>query len=456
MRFFWRTTPCLRAPFGAGLLALVSAAAAQALPAMEAADPGSPVASPTLVLPPGGTATIPALPDDLAAARAVWQRANERVAEFPRGHADLLRWESSQPKEAAPDDASQGPALGFAQALRLSLRHRPELFTHADMNPLARAQVQTAYAAHVREVRSAWIEAIATRQRDRLLGEILDATRTGSELGRRMVVAGNWSQARQMREQVIEADAWQASMQAHEASLSARERLASLLGLWQAQAVSQLGTRLPDSLPEPPAQVSQDDGAAEAGFEAAVLRNHPLLAQARLLATRDATAPTAARRQAWNSAVGAALDALPDPGTAMVPPHIDHLGLLRDPTLARAVSSEAGLLQQAIERRAMARQAWTALRVRHASALHAQNVLAPLQAALQQETQLRYNGMLQGTWELLASARERMAALDTAQQARQSYWLAEADWQSLLAGADIARPGTANTPTAAKAPNAGH
>ena len=459
MTFLWRISPPGPTRTRAGLfiaaaLALASAQA-QSSDALGAADPGSRVTPSALVLPPAGSADTPALPNDIAAARAVWQRANQRVAEFPRGHADLLRWESRQPGEATPGSAP-GPALDFAQALRLSLRHRPDLFTHADMNPLVRSQVVVAYAAHVRDLQRAWIDAVATRQSERLLGEALDATRTGSELGRRMVVAGNWSQARQMREQLIEASAWQASVNARGATLAAQERLGQLLGLWEAQAVAQLGGRLPAGLPELPARPAPGEGLNDATQEAAVLRNHPTLAQARLLAQRDAALPSPARRQAWNAAVDAALDALPPPGDPATPPHIGNLSLLRDHTLERAVSAEAALLRQAAERRSMARQAWAALQVRHASALHAQNVVAQLQTALEQDTQLRYNGMLQSTWELLASARERLAALDTALQARRGYWLAQADWQALLAGADYAGPDTTSSSPSGSAAPAGH
>lgn len=439
MSLFWRTSPSGPTPARVGLfigcaLALASVHA-QSLDALGAADPDRPVTAPPLVLPPAGHTELPALPSDIAAARAIWQRVNQRVAEFPRGHADLLRWEAAQADEAR-SEPQRGPRLDLTQALRLSLRHRPELFTHADMNPLARREVAVAYAAHVRDVQRAWIDAVTARQSERLLAEVLDATRTGSELGRRMVVAGNWSQARQMREQGIEASAWQASVNARSVALAAQERLARLLGLWDAQAVARLGEQLPSGLPELPAQLSPGEGLSEAMLEGAVLRSHPTLAQARLQAARDIALPSPARRQAWNEAVDAALATVT--GADSAPPHIDHLSLLRDHTLARAVSAEATLLRQAADRRSMARQTWATLQVRHASAQHAQNVVTQLQTALEQETQLRYNGMLQSTWELLASARERMGALDAALQARRAYWLAQADWQALLAGADDA------------------
>jgi len=331
------------------------------------------------------------------------------------------------------------------------------LFTRAGMNALEAGAVQVAYAKHVRDLQRAWVDAVSARQSWRQMSEVWDATRTGSELGRRMVVAGNWSQARLMREQLIEASAWQASVNAQAQALVAQERLAQLLGLWDAKTVAQLGERLPASLPAVPLRATPGEGLSEATLEAAVLRADPLLALQQVEAQREVAALTPGRRQGWSTAVEAALAAMPEPGNAPTPPHIDNLSLLRDHALERSIDAEARLLRAASERRSMARQAWANLQARHASALHAQGVVAQLQTALEQETLLRYNGMLQSSWELLASARERMQSLDAALQARRDYWRAQADWQALLAGADYAGPDNSSTAGvgAANAP-AGH
>ncbi len=462
MMVFWRLSPPLKSTPGRLVTLALSVvcwpALAQTSPALQAANPEATSTLMPLVLPPTGSAAPQERPADLARAREIWQRANERVAEFPRGHVDLLRWESKNPGEtlAAPA-ASPAAALDLTQALRLSLRHRPDLFTRATMNEREQSAVRVAYATHVREVQRAWIDAVSTRQRWRNATEVWDATRTGSELGRRMVVAGNWSQAKLMREKLTQASAWQAAVQAQGDALVALERLAQLLGWWEADAVAQLGERLPASLPAVPLRPSPGAGVTEDTLESAVLRGHPLLALQRSEAARELTAAHPGRRQAWSAAVDAALAALPDPGSASTPPHIDDLSLLRDHPLERAVEAEAALLREAAERRSMARQAWAELQTRHASALHAQDVVAQLQTALEQETLLRYNGMLQSSWELLASARERMQSLDAALQARRDYWRAQAALQALLAGADYAGPDTSSTAGAgtAKAP-AGH
>lgn len=434
---------------------------AQPSRALQAADPATPAsAAAPMALPATGAVAPQERPADIAKAREIWQRANERVAEFPRGHADLLRWEAKNPDGAAPatDGNSARPEpLDAAQALRLSLRQRPDLFTHADMNALAAGAVRVAYARHVRDVQRAWVDAVSARQSWRHASDMWDATRTGSELGQRMVVAGNWSQARLMREQLLEASAWQASVNAQGTALAAQERLARLLGLWDAQAVAQLGERLPAGLPAVPPRAVPGEGLSESSLESAVLRADPLLAQQRIEAQRELAAVSGARRQTWNAAVDAALAAMPDPSVTPTPPHIADLSLLRDHLLERATRTEARLQRAASERRSMARQAWAQLQARHASAVHAQNVVTQLQAALEQETLLRYNGMLQSSWELLASARERMQSLDAALQARSDYWRAQADWQALLAGAEFAgSETTSNAGAGATATPAGH
>lgn len=457
---FTHTRSCIAALSLICLSALGWPALAQPDNALQAADPATPASAVApLALPATGATAPQERPADIARAREIWQRANERVAEFPRGHADLLRWEARNPGDAAPaaeGNSARPEPLDVAQALRLSLRLRPDLFTHADMNALDQAAVQVAYAGHVRDVQRAWVDAVSARQGWRHASELWDATRTGSELGRRMVVAGNWSQAKLMREQLTEASAWQVSVNAQGTALAAQERLAQLLGLWDAQAVARLGERLPASLPAPPPRAAPGAGLSETTLEAAVLRADPLLNLQRTEAQRELNAVSASRRQTWAAAVDAALVAMPDPGTASTPPHIGNLSLLRDHPLERATRAEASLLRAASERRSMARQAWAELQARHASALHAQNVVAQLQAALEQETVLRYNGMLQSSWDLLASARERMQSLDAALQARRDYWRAHADWQALLNGAGYAGPDTASNAGAGTTTPAGH
>lgn len=442
--------PSFRVPFAPlWWAALLCAAPALAQPsaALRAADPATPATAVTVpVMPPTAPAQPLALPTDIERARAIWQQANQRVAEFPRGHIDIIRWEARNPGStpASEASASAAPPLDAPEAVRISLRHRPALLAHAGMSEPERAEVQQAYVAHVQAVHTAWVEAVTARHSLRLMSDALSAASTGVALGQRMVLAGNWSQAKLLREQVQEAATQQAAAQAQQAHTSANEQLARLLGLWDSDTMTSLLQRLPASLPALPEQVTPGPGISPADVEAAALRSHPTLAWQLTEARRQLAAVPPERLAAWHQAVDAALKTDPKAGqdAPWAAPQINNLPLLRDHALERAVRAESALLQAAAERRSMAREAWSQLQAQHASARHAQEVVSPLQTTLEQETLLRYNGMLQSTWDLLAQARERLLALDAAHQARRDFWLAHSAWQALLAGGDYQSPGT--------------
>lgn len=430
---FRRPRPACLALAMAAACALTPAAAAPLSGGLAASDPATPAPAPAWpLLPAEPSAELPALPDGAVAARAQWQRVNEQVAGFARGHIDLLRWEQARPDASAPAaEAAPTDPLTLQAAVSASLRQQPDLFTRAEMNARERAEVQSAWARHVQAVQKAWIDAVAARERARLMAQAHDVSRTGAELGRRMVVAGNWSQARQMREQLGESAAWQALVSARLAERAAVEALAGRLGLWRGEDVVALAARLPQGLPALPDAVWPGRDVAAERIEALALQADAELTLMRTEVERERRASDPAREALLQQQMDQALARSGMSG----PPHIQALERPGDAAAERSLHGQARLLARAAERRSAARLAWQQLAMRHAAARQATDGLLRLQTALDQENLLRYNGMLQSTWDLLASARERIAALDTAQQARAAYWRALADGQALLAGA---------------------
>jgi len=432
---FQRRRPLLHRLALASLLAWPGLSAQAQSEAQRAADPNTPI--PAVASPPAQPAAVeaPPLPGSPAEALKQWQQANARVAAFPRGHIDILRAEAKD--SAGMTETAKASPLSADDALRQSLRLRPELLTAPSGSALVQSVRHQALLAHVAELRRAWVDAVATGQTLRLQHDRLDAARSGAELGRRMVQAGNWSQARLLREQLAEARETASLLQAQQAALGARERLARLMGRWQADAVAQLAQRLPADLPAPP-ELLAGDGQ---GIEARVLASGTALSLQRIDAARDIGATPSAQRAAWDRALqesAASLDAATLP---TAPLSLRDVRLGKDHGLERAVSAEADLLRAAVERRSAAREAWGRLQAQHALARQTHTVILPLQAALEQETLLRYNGMLQSTWELLEASRERITASAAAAQARRDFWSAHLDWQLLLAGGAYQPPG---------------
>jgi len=388
-----------------------SVAGAQAQPdALAAADPST--AAPALGTPAQLRLAAPVqtpTPRDLREALARWRQVNERVAEFPRGHADLLRWEAGQTGAVRTSPATPQPApLGADDAVRQALALHPDLLERPGANAAERWSRQQERQALEHSVRRGWIAAVAAHSTLRHQVAVLESARIGAELGQRMVEAGNWSQARLIREQLTQARAEAAWLQSRQTAHSATE--------------------------------------------AQVLGNQPTLAwQAEQLRRQQAAVP-AAQRQAWADALAVALSAAP-----AQPPTLADARLLKDHALERAVQAEAQLLRAASDRRSWARDAWAQLQTTQASARHAQDVMLPLLQAAEQETLLRYNGMLQSTWDLLAAARERLQGAQDAARARRDHWLAHVDWQALLAGGDY-RPAAAgdSASTANATPDGDH
>lgn len=82
-----------------------------------------------------GPLLLAAQPADPPIQPSDWRKANEAVGAFPRGHADVLRWEQARPPApAVTDSPANALALPSAEAaVRQAWRLHPEL-----ARPLAR------------------------------------------------------------------------------------------------------------------------------------------------------------------------------------------------------------------------------------------------------------------------------------------------------------------------------
>jgi outer membrane protein TolC len=377
-------------------------------------------------------AQTPSPPENpaLSQARQQWREANERVGEFPRGHIDLLKWEQRNLPPAGASDRS-GPALTADEAVRRALRLHPGLFGAPPANAVQARERHQALLARITEVRQAWQDAVLAAQAlalQQARGEVADS---GAELGRRMVQAGNWSQGRLLREQVTQAREGLALLQARQTERTARERLARALGLSNAGEVAALAQQLPAELPEPPATLDTPDLDALA---ARVIAADAALGQQRLDTARQVGALPAGVLPQLAQARETSVASLPPDGLPGSAPVITDTRLTRDHALGETAEAQAALAMAESERRSQAREAWGRLQDQHALARQTGAVLLPLVTAQEHETLLRYNGMLQSTWELLDATRERIAATAAAAQARHAYWTAWLDWQLLLAG----------------------
>jgi outer membrane protein TolC len=92
------------------------------------------------------------------------------------------------------------------------------------------------------------------------------------------------------------------------------------------------------------------------------------------------------------------------------------------------------LAQTAIDARSEVREAYSGYLTSYDVAKHYRDEVVPLRKTISDEVLLRYNGMLASTFELLADARDQLAAVNGYIDALKDYWLAQTDLQQALGG----------------------
>lgn len=369
-----------------------------------------------------------------------WRQANEAVGRFLRGHIDLIKTEPDTP----PPMPELGALLDLDEALSLAWARRPDLFERPGMAPSERlAQRREALALRLR-VQSLWSHAVLAARQARLSEEVAAAAHTGAELGRRMAEVGNWSAARWQREQALALDAQMAHAQVRQQALSTREALVRALALGGEAA----RLRLPHSLPPAPAlpqdAKAPDDKAPDqalATWQALAARHHPTVAQARVEAQRLARGVNPAHLALAHEQLLQAARLATAAGAPNAPINPATLGWSPELEAALAAGYQAQAQEAALQ--SQVREAWQQLQTsqQHSAQL---GQLLTLHTELLADMQRRYNGMLNSTWDLLASARERLAVEQRLLQAQHQQWLAQAALQHLLAGGE---PDSTTTPS---------
>lgn len=323
----------------------------------------------------------PAFASEQARLAEAWRAANAAVAEFPRGHADVLKWEAANLPPAAATPAENGLLLATpAQAVSLALAGHADLANLAirlgkdGMTALQDGNWQALSPVRLRQIddsrealevahaaRQSWLVAVAARQQMALQQRISDTHATAAELGQRLVAAGSWSAQQQLGYALKAQEAKQQSWRSTHAN---RLALNALAAQFVPQGRVSQPLRVADSLPALP----------EKAMDEAML-------QTRLASLR----PTLGQAE------------------------------------ASTLNQSAGLAYQ------------TYLAAWQIADSQWRQVL-PLQQQTYEETVLRYNGMLKHTWDVLDAAAANLVAQQQASASLRDFWLAEADLQLVLQG----------------------
>ncbi|TQF33329.1 TolC family protein [Bradyrhizobium sp. UNPA324] len=304
------------------------------------------------------------------------------------------------------------------------------------------------------DVRRAYWRAVAGNEMVVLLTDAKATAESTAQLAAKLGETGSLNKLDQAREQVFYAETTADLATARQTAASERERLARLMGLWDGG----LDFRLPNALPPLPRR-PQTLPSIEA--DAVAHRIDLQIARLELAALAKALNLTEATRFVTLLDLAGISRRTQDPESApfrergfdvqfQIP--IFDGGEVRVRQAAETYNLAFNrLTERAVNVRSEARDAYRVYRSTYDIASHYQREIIPLRKIITEEMQLRFSSMQVDIFALLTEARQRLASLRGAIDARQRFFLAQADLQTAVNGGGAPTAGSDNPTTVAAA-----
>ncbi len=318
-----------------------------------------------------------------------------------------------------------------------------------------RLRVTQTVLRHAMETRKAWMDAVAAAQGSEFLAQVAALTAAEAELGQRQYKAGNLGQRDALRQQAFAAETANALSTSRNNAFAMRERLARLMGIDTSRL--QLPSRLPDLPAELPAFGNLDEFGLHQRLDLRMAQKEAEAMAAALHLTRDTrfinvldlgveTEKNSGERRITGPTLRLELPVF-DQGQARV-----------SRQEAQYRQSEARLYAMAVDARSEIRESLQRLQTALANARRQQDVLVPLRRRIVEQSTLHYNGMLIGVYELLADARDQVAAVQNHIAASRDFWVALADLQMAVGGRlpEPVLPASATPDESGKTGHGGH
>jgi cobalt-zinc-cadmium efflux system outer membrane protein len=319
-------------------------------------------------------------------------------------------------------------ALDFLDIFYLLLRRRVAAAQFEE----ATLQVTGAVLDFTTTVRAAFYRYQANEQTLELLRTVGQALAIALEVAQRLHDAGNITDLDLARERALFEEAKLQLRSAEIAARQSREQLNTLMGLWGQQTAWRIDRRLPDLPAQPLPFAELERRALQQSLDLASARQRIIVAGEQLGTTRAAAlipelslGPAAEREEgAWQ--VGAVVSfpvPLFDQGQARVG---------RAMTALRRAQQEYYAL--GVQIRSMVRTVHERLQGAQDRALYYRDIVLPLRERIVNETQLHYNAMQLGVFDLVRAREQQIQGAIAYIEALLDYWLARADFAHLLSG----------------------
>jgi outer membrane protein TolC len=287
------------------------------------------------------------------------------------------------------------------------------------------------------EVRRTYFRAVAANE---LVGLLTDAKATAestAQLASKLGQTGALNKLDQAREQVFYAETTADLATLRQDAASSRERLIRLLGLWDGD----LGFRLPGKLPPLP---QRPLSLPRIEVDAVEHRIDLQIARIELDALAKSLNLTEATRFVTLLDVAGVDRKTRDPnGTSFRERGFDvqfQIPIFDGGEVRVRQATETynqafnRLTEKAVNVRSEARDAFRVYRSTYDIAGHYQREVLPLRKIISEEMQLRFSSMQVDVFALLAEARQRIAGLRAAIEAKREFWLAQSELKTAVNG----------------------
>ncbi len=287
------------------------------------------------------------------------------------------------------------------------------------------------------EVRRAYYRAVAANELVGLLTDAKSTAESTAQLALKLGQTGAMNKLDQARDQVFYAETTAELASLRQEATSARERLTRLLGLWDGG----INFRLPNRLPTLPGRPLQQPFIE---VDAVTHRIDLQIARIELGALAKSLELTQASRFVTMLDIAGIDRKTRDPDTVpfrergfdiqfQIP--IFDGGEVRIRQATETYNQAFNrLTEKAVNVRSEARDAYRVYRSTYDIARHYEREVLPLRKIITEEMQLRFSSMQIDVFALLVEARQRIASLRAAIEAKRDFWLAQSNLSTAVNG----------------------